>query len=196
MNDHEALLPPNLFASYAPRPPDDPRAAAPGLVIRDSTPADRDALARIRWQREGGSLAECTQRFARDLSNHGNPPDDLWLTAEIDGRIVGYGKVSLARPAPDAPPNAAPAGYYLGGVTVDPAYRRRGIAHELTRRRRDWIARRAAEAYYFASALNRASIDLHARFGFVEVTRDFFVPGASFTGGVGILFRIDLRNTQ
>jgi ribosomal protein S18 acetylase RimI-like enzyme len=108
--------------------------------------------------------------------------------------IVGYGKVSYFVPAKDAPSNPAPEGYYLGGVTVAPEFRRRRIALELTRQRLVWIAQRADEAYYFANALNRASIDLHARLGFVELTREFHHPSASFTGGVGILFRVDLRS--
>ena len=65
---------------------------------------------------------------------------------------------------------------------------------ELTRRRLGWIAGRGAtEAYYFANAQNLASIDLHAKLGFVELTRDFHVPGATFAGGVGILFRVQLK---
>ncbi len=77
-------------------------------------------------------------------------------------------------------------------MIVDPAHRRRGIAAELTRRRLKWIAERAGEAFYFANARNQVSIDLHARFGFVELTRDFAYPGATFAGGAGILFRADL----
>ncbi len=45
----------------------------------------------------------------------------------------------------------------------------------------------------FANARNRASIALHAAFGFEEVTRDFEVPGVTFEGGVGVLFRAVLR---
>jgi hypothetical protein len=63
--------------------------------------------------------------------------------------------------------------------------RRRGIAHALTRARLD---RLAPPVYYFANERNRASIDLHAPFGFQELTRDFWHPDVTFTGGGGILF--------
>ena len=72
-------------------------------------------------------------------------------------------------------------------------WRRRGIGIELTRQRLAWIGDRAGSAYYFANARNVPSIDLHAKLGFAESTRDFTFPGASFEGGAGILFRVDLR---
>jgi ribosomal protein S18 acetylase RimI-like enzyme len=68
---------------------------------------------------------------------------------------------------------------------VATALRRRGIADALTRARLERLAR---PVFYFANERNRASIDLHAPFGFDELTRDFWHPDATFTGGVGILF--------
>ena len=53
----------------------------------------------------------------------------------------------------------------------------------------EWLAERADQAYYFANSSNRASIALHALFGFEELTHDFWYPDVSFTGGEGILFR-------
>jgi hypothetical protein len=52
-----------------------------------------------------------------------------------------------------------------------------------------WAFERAGEVWFFANACNRASLDLHARLGFVEVTRDFVFPGVCFDGGVGVLCR-------
>ena len=193
MNEQPLHRQPQLFADYAPRQTASaPQNASPDVLIRPSIPADRDELAEMAWVRNGGERAHYIERFARDLANHGKPPDELWLTALVGERRVGYGKVASLVVPPGAPPNHAPAGHYLGGVSVHPDFRRRGIGHELTRRRLAWIAERASEAFYFVNAQNRASSDLHARFGFVEVTRDFFVPGVSFTGGTGVLFRVDL----
>ena len=81
---------------------------------------------------------------------------------------------------------------YLGGVVVTPTHRRQGIAARLTRARLDWIAARAERAYYFTNERNRASVDLHARFGFQELVRGLQVPGLTFVGGVGLLFGVDL----
>lgn len=74
-----------------------------------------------------------------------------------------------------------------------PDQRRRGIGRALTLARLEWIAARGEKAYYFANEMNRASIDLHAAVGFVELTRDFQHPGAQFSGGSGILFECDFR---
>ena len=74
-----------------------------------------------------------------------------------------------------------------------PEFRRRGIGRNLTQVRLDWIRQRDSRAYYFANIRNQASIDLHRRFSFVEVTRDFIYPSTSFVGGVGALFRVDLN---
>jgi hypothetical protein len=54
-----------------------------------------------------------------------------------------------------------------------------------------WLGQRANEVWCFANTRNQASIDLHSKYGFVEVTRDFSVEGVTFDGGngTGILFR-------
>ena len=115
-------------------------------------------------------------------------PERLLLVAEADGAVVGYGRTSLLDELA-----AAPRGYYLTGLFVRPASRRAGVGAALTEARLRWIAERADEAWFFANARNVASIALHRRFGFEEVTRDFAIPGVTFDGGEGILFRSPLR---
>jgi hypothetical protein len=51
------------------------------------------------------------------------------------------------------------------------------------------LSKHADDAWYFANARNAASIELHAPFGFEEVTRSFFYPRVDFDRGEGILFR-------
>jgi GNAT superfamily N-acetyltransferase len=101
--------------------------------------------------------------------------------------VVGYGRASLLEGL-----DRAPEGYYLAGVFVRPDARRASIGGALTEARLRWIAERANEAWSFANARNVASLALHRRFGFEEVTRDFAVPGVTFGGGEGILFRLRL----
>ena len=115
-------------------------------------------------------------------------PQRLLLLAEDAGEIVGYGRASLLHDVA-----GAPRGYYLTGVFVRPASRRAGVGAALTEARLQWIAERADEAWFVANARNAASIALHGRFGFEEVTRDFAIPGVKFDGGEGILFRSRLR---
>lgn len=116
------------------------------------------------------------------------------VVAERDGAIAGYGRARLFEPAADAPSDCAPAGYYLTGLYVHPDARRSGLGTALTRARLDWINGRAREAWFFANAQNHASIDLHRRLGFVEVTRSFSFPDLVFEGDEGVLFRARLRD--
>lgn len=44
-------------------------------------------------------------------------------------------------------------------------------------------------------ARNVASLRLHAKLSFVEVTRDFSYPGVEFSGGVGVLCRADVTGS-
>jgi aminoglycoside 6'-N-acetyltransferase I len=113
----------------------------------------------------------------------------LVLEAVIGDEVVGRAKTHHF----DTDSGAAPAGHYLGGVSVLPEFRRRGIGHALTSARLDWIRERAPEAWFFTNARNDASIALHATFGFVEVARASEFHGVTFDGGEGILFRTSLR---
>jgi ribosomal protein S18 acetylase RimI-like enzyme len=182
------------FAEYSASDPDRPRTTSPAdLVIRPALPADLPALAAIAAEREGEPEADWRARFEQIL--HATAAgDSVLLVAAVGGTVAGYGKAAHFAPPAGSPPNAAPAGYYLTGVIVDPAHRRRGLGSALTRARLDWIrARGAKRAYYFANERNRVTIDLHRGLGFVELTRDFHHPHVRFEGGSGILFVCDLR---
>ena len=108
-------------------------------------------------------------------------------------KIAGFGRIGYFEPPTDAPANVASPGWSLGGVIVDPVYRRQGMGDVLTRHRLAEIATRANQVFYFVNAQNRASIDLHHRLGFVEISRDFWYQAVSFTGGVGVLYRLDFK---
>ena len=86
----------------------------------------------------------------------------------------------------------APRGYYLVGVSSPRPARRRGVGRALTEARLAWIGDRAREAWYFANVRNTASLELHRRLGFVEVTRSFWYPEVTFEGGEGVLCRVRL----
>jgi len=157
--------------------------------IREGAEADLEDCAALAClaepERSGG---EWRESLRRDLES----PGQLLVVAESRDAIVGYGRARAFEPGPDAPVDSAPSGYYLAGVFVRPEQRARGIATALTRARLDWIRERAPEAWYFANARNTASIALHRRFGFEEVSREFSFPGLTFGGGEGILFRLSL----
>jgi ribosomal protein S18 acetylase RimI-like enzyme len=132
-------------------------------------------------------------------------PETVGLQTDIDSEtrcllvavggddVVGYGRARPFSPGSDAPANSAPAGYYLTGMVVDPAWRRRGTGEQLTRARMTWASDLTDRIWYFTKSTNITSLHLHARLGFREVTRDFVYPGVTFTGGEGVLSCAELR---
>lgn len=105
--------------------------------------------------------------------------------AVVDGVIAGFGQAHRL----DTHDDGGPEGYYLTGVTVLPAYRRRGLSLELTRPRLGWIRDRSDTAWCFVNATNGASLRLHEKLGFTEVARAASIHGVTFDGGGGVLLR-------
>jgi ribosomal protein S18 acetylase RimI-like enzyme len=160
------------------------------FVVRDGHAHDVDSCVTLALIASPDSNAETWQSsFREDVEM----PDRLLVVAERAGEVIGYGRVLPFEPGPDAPADIAPPGYYLMGLIVHPGSRRVGVASALIQARLVWIAKRSDNAWYFANALNTASIALHAPFGFEEVTRAFFYPQVDFDRGEGVLFRLDFR---
>ena len=184
----EANLTMSLFSDYQP---DQHGEEVDCLCLRLARTEDLAALASITAERDSGDGEQARARFERELAT----PElarTLWI-AELAATVVGYARARFLKRPPDGPPNHQPEGWYLGGVVVTPAWRRKGVGRRLTRLRLTELeALGAREVYFGVNATNGASIDMHREFGFEEVTRDFYAPGITFTGGVGILFRADL----
>ena len=121
------------------------------------------------------------EQFAADI---GGDRQRMFL-AHASGQVVGYGRV-LELAAGEAA-QGAPAGCYLGGVLVDPAWRRRGIATELTRTRLRWALAWTGTVFYVTGADNTASLRLHEAFGFREIGR---LASDRSAGGVDVLSRL------
>jgi GNAT superfamily N-acetyltransferase len=123
-------------------------------------------------------------------------PERQLVVAVSDNEVFGYARAHVFEPKPDAPSDSVPRGYLLLGLFVLPSHRRTGLGSALTRTRLRWIGERANEAWFFSNARNNASIELHRRFGFTEVTRSFSFPGLAFDGGEGILLRLQLHTPE
>lgn len=183
----------SLFAEYDPiSPKKNIKIPLPHLVIRLAEEPDSEQLAHLCVSRNGGSSEEYLQKFVKEISNIDDQAKIMLLVAEIHGKIVGFAMAKYFTPPENSPKNTAPEGWYLNGIIIDPQYRRMGIASRLTENRLQWLTNKTSHVFYFANAGNAASIDLHEKFGFNEITRDFIFPGVTFEGGVGILFRADL----
>lgn len=92
--------------------------------------------------------------------------------------MVAYGRVVLFEPGPAAV-DPAPSGWYLLGLVVDQAWRRRGIGEALTTARMAWVATRADRIYYFTAHENRVSQELHRRLGFLPLDGVWVPPGGA-----------------
>jgi phosphinothricin acetyltransferase len=181
--DDPAPSPAPSFAAYAPRPRGGPAAAVlPGLVLAEASRARLEELAELQVTVRGGSAAEWAGRIGRVLDDE----QGVIVAAEAAGTVVAY---ASAQYLPACASDQAPAGYYLTGVSVAPAWRRRGTGTALTRWRMTWIWGRAAEVWCFISLRNLASVDLHERLGFCWERTGPGFQGVRFDGGQGVLLR-------
>lgn len=175
------------FAAYRPGTARERSAPSPA-TIREAATDDLAACAAMIVSRAGGDLDKRWERLAADLGKD----DHHLLVAVVGHEVVGFGQVMPFVAPSGAPIDVAPDGYYLVGLVVAPAWRRRGIGERLTIARMAWVAQRADAVWFFANARNGATLDLHRRLGFVEVSRQFTVPGVTFEGGNGVLLRAQL----
>lgn len=181
------------MTGFATFDPDAGGRPAASVSLRPATRGDVEAILRIEVAagRAAASVGSA-EGYRRAIAD----PDRCVLVAVSDEAVpdqeravvVGWAKthhhVDVADPAP--------AGHYLAGITVDPSWRRRGVATALTDARLEWIGARADEAFYVVNVQNRASIELHTRWGFTEVLRAPRLTGVEFEGGVGLLLRASL----
>ena len=125
-----------------------------------------------------GDLGE---QFASDITDDSRQ----MFVAKANGQVIAYGRAAQLAAGEAAP--GTPAGYYLSGVLVDPAWRGQGIATALTRARLRWVFAHADEAFYVAGADNIASLHLHAALGFQEMKR---LESDRSAAGVDVLSRL------
>jgi aminoglycoside 6'-N-acetyltransferase I len=125
-----------------------------------------------------GDLGE---QFAFDITDDSRQ----MFVAKANSQVIAYGRVAELAAGEAGP--GTPAGYYLSGVLVEPAWRDRGIATALTRARLRWIFARTDEAFYVAGSDNTASLRLHAALGFQEMTR---LESERSASGVDVLSRL------
>ena len=161
------------------RAPSRPPTVSYMVAIRQAVPSDIDGIVAVDH-----AAARPPQDPARLVTTI-TDPNRLVVVALVDDHISGWGKTHFW----SNPDGIAPAGHYLGGLTVAPAHRRLGLGVLLTQARMEWIWQRTQDAWYYTNEQNAASRALHEKWGFEEVARASELHGTSFAGGVGILFR-------
>jgi aminoglycoside 6'-N-acetyltransferase I len=147
------------------------------VTIREAVPED---LVAINLLHASAGRSPWTAEVLDDF-------DRFVVVAERNGLLIGAAKTHFF-PGPDGP---APAGHYLGGITVHPDHRGLGIGTALSRARMAWVWERTDVLHSFTDDDNVASIRLHATLGFEEMHRAPTIRGAQADrdGGSLILFR-------
>ncbi len=109
------------FAHYQPRK----ARALPFHLISIRSAIIADLIAIVRVQAEAGRPAVTTSSLERAISD---PERDV-IVATMGGTVVGWAKTHYW----DYSDGPAATGHYLGGVTVAPDFRRRGVLPTLLR---------------------------------------------------------------
>jgi phosphinothricin acetyltransferase len=153
------------------------------VVVRRARPDDAVAIVAVdatRQPRPPSSLDWVTAELARTDAFH--------VVAQCGAEVVGASAVKLWPSPADAP-----AGWYVSGITVVAGWRRRRIGDRMLEFELADVDRQHEPTWSVVNARNGASLDLHARHGFVEVTRAATFAGITFSGGTGVLLRREAR---
>lgn len=144
------------------------------MVLRRMKAVDVHAsVAVLRQHDPSQDKEDWIARLERDIADADKYP----VVAVVDDVVVGYGRTLPFEPGADSPAGAAPDGYYLLGLVVDPEHRRRGLGRQLAEERLRWLAtRRATAVSYFTDRHNRASQRLHEQLGFRRLAGRFWFP--------------------
>ncbi|MCG2799104.1 MAG: GNAT family N-acetyltransferase [Cellulomonas sp.] len=152
-----------------------------------------DSSVAVRHARQQDAVAI----VAVDATRQPRPPSHLdWVAAQLartdafhvvaqcGDQVVGASAVKFWPSPADTP-----AGWYVSGITVVPGWRRRRIGDRMLAFELAKVDRLHEPTWSVVNARNGASLDLHARHGFVEVARAATFAGITFEGGTGVLLR-------
>jgi phosphinothricin acetyltransferase len=114
-----------------------------------------------------------------------DPARVLLVAVDPAGAVAGWTMLARWQGHADAP-----GGWYVSGLTVDPARWRTGLGSRLLG---SLLAAAPVDGpvHSVVNAGNGASIALHERHGFREVARGAAFAGITFAGGTGVLLRTD-----
>jgi len=144
------------------------------VVLRRMTVSDVPGCVEVLQEHDPSQDAqEWVARLGRDVADLNKGP----VVAVVENLVVGYARTLPFHYDTESPPDAAPEGYYLLGLVVALAHRKRGVGRLLTAERLRWLVERGtASVYYYTHRDNVASQLLHEQMGFRGLTRKFWFP--------------------
>lgn len=159
------------------------------IIVRDATLADVERVAEIYCAREQANLKRITPLIRKEFEVHAPDWKERYVcVAIVDGQIQAYARAGYIKMNEKQGAEGMPDGWYLTGVNVDRAFRRRGIGRRLVKHRLDWLSARTNTIRYFVSRKNQPSIDLHTEFAFVLERRGISFPRTDFGPREGDLY--------
>ena len=145
---------PSLASRWAPYHPAERSAGPPaGLTVRRAGPADCAAIAAIETSRDGSDASAARGHGAAQVAE----PETLLLVALVDDAVVGFARAGRLPPPADGPVDGMPDGWYLLGIVVIDAWRRRGVGRALTRPA-DRLDRRASRRCVLLRQLSQPGV--------------------------------------
>ncbi len=183
------------MASFATYDPDAQGAPLPNVLIRSAGIQDVRRVSEIYAQREGDCADRVEPLVAKEFKNHSPAWEERFVcVAVINGRVEAYGRSAYMRMTERPGVEGMPDGWYLSGLVVDPAFRRRGLGRRLVEHRLERLAAHTDEVRYFVSDHNKSSIALHESFGFTRARSGVSFPRTDFDKREGSLFVLTLSS--
>ena len=154
------------------------------ISVRLASLIDALPIAQIIAKLTSTDINRCVESIETSLQKS----NFITIIAEYNSEIVGYSKIVYCEK------EDAPKGWYVGGILVQPNFRRRGVGEKLTEKLIEIAKSKTDTLYSFINAQNKSSITLHEKLGFVEFDRRSSIMGVTFEGGVGIFLKKSLNS--
>lgn len=131
------------------------------------------------------------EKIDREIQTFSDGKEYGLFIASKGPHVIGFCRYYFSRSVPKEKIKFDhPDGCYCMGMMVDPKYRRHNVAKFLWDNRMKWIQGLGVKQVYSIVACdNSASLRMHQKFGFDEVSRAAGYMNVSFDCGEGILFK-------
>ena len=166
----------NHYAEFLPNSHGKPRN---DIQIRLAIPTDANDIGKIEVNVYGeypDPYEQVIKKISKAIQKQESNESlgKTWVALKNE-KIIGFSKVGFRNAIVNDFPDLI-KGWYLTGITIHPNSRRIGVARLLVQTRMDWLKDKTDEVYYWSSKNNRASEELHRKFGFREIKSSIYTP--------------------